>query len=67
MKNRIPQPALANSGGAPFQMQVVFPQILENSERLYNIECFQRLKSGAGQQLQVLEVLPNLRFSYLKI
>lgn len=67
MKNRIPQPALAISVGAPFQMQVVFPKIPENSERLCNIECFQRLKSGAGQQLQVLEVLPNLRFSYLKI
>lgn len=36
MKNRTPWPALAMSVGAPFQIQVLFPKILENSERLLN-------------------------------
>ena len=41
MKNRTPWPALAMSVGAPFQIQVLFPKILENSERLCNVERFQ--------------------------
>ena len=41
MKNRTPWPASAVIVGAPFQIQVVFPKILENSERLCNVECFQ--------------------------
>lgn len=44
---------------APFQIQVLFQTILENSEWFCNVECFQGSKHEPETMVPDLNILPN--------
>lgn len=69
MKNRTPWPASVVIVGAPFQIQVVFPNILENSERLCNVECFQtsnQKPENSSRALKCFQISKVFLFKILK-